>query len=96
MNIFEESCRKKLRFKTRRGNLTIEDLLDLSIQSLDRVGQTIKEDIRLQADSLIDTSNDEQSINETKLEIVKKIISEKQNKRGVPIKENNLNDEEIL
>jgi len=94
MNLIEKGCRAKLRFKTRKGNMMIEDLFDLSLQSLDRVGTTVLQDIKAQTESLLTAKKDE-SNDELKLEIVKYIIAEKQTK-GMPIKNNNLESEEIL
>jgi hypothetical protein len=95
MNIYEKCCRAKLRFKTTKGNLTVEDLLDLSLQSLDRVGSTIQEDIRNHQTSLLD-SNKTDDTNDIKLKVIKYIIDEKQRRISVPIKMNDTTDEEVL
>jgi len=97
MNIYEMCCRRKLRFATRKGKLTVEDLLDLSLQSLDRVGRTIMEEIKAQGESLLDTNSSKGIADEeVKLQVVKTIIEEKQQKMAVPIKENNFPEEEVL
>jgi len=83
MNIFEKAVRNKYRFTTRKGNLTVEDLLELSLQSLDRVGKTIMTDIREQEDSLIEGLSN--TTNEDKLIVVKHIIREKQLKLQTPV-----------
>lgn len=36
-DIFEQATRQKLRFKTIRGNLCVEDLWDLSLEELDTI-----------------------------------------------------------
>lgn len=101
MNIFEQCCRSKLRFKTTKGNLTVEDLLDLSLQSLDRIGKTIKQEIRSTEDSLLEGNSDETVINraEIKLNVVKHIILLKQRSNMVDNaihKLLNIGDEEVL
>jgi len=89
MNIFEKASREKYRFPSRKGNLTVEDLWTLSLESLDRVGQNLilmmKEDVV----SLIKNPKSPKRNNETNedmLEIVKYIISDKQ-KKGIIKKE---------
>jgi len=93
MNIFETACRLKLRFATRKGNLTVEDLLDLSLQSLDRVGKTVQEDIKDQQHSLLESTPTDDT-NDIKLKVVKSIIAEKQ--RRVEPKKSADDVEEIL
>lgn len=76
MNIFEKAVRNRHRYATRKGNLTVEDLLGLSLQSLDRVGKTILKNIKDHEDSLIGGVST--NMNEEKLDVVKHIIREKQ------------------
>lgn len=90
--LFEKACRKKLRFKTRKGTLTLEDLLDFSLESLDLVGQRIITEQKNEAASLISTKTVESHL-DLKLEIVKEIIREKQLKLQIVPKGT---DEEIL
>lgn len=97
MNNYEKSCRLKLRWKTTRGNLTIEDLLDLSLQSLDRIGKTVLQEIREEARSFIQSTPERQMmISELKLEIVKDIIAEKQSKTKPVVRTGASSEEEIL
>lgn len=43
MNIFLEGTRKKLRFETSKGNLSIEQLWDLSLEELDALAVSLEE-----------------------------------------------------
>jgi len=96
MNIFEKAVRNKYRFPSRKGNLTIEDLLDLSLQSLDRIGKTIMKDIKEHEDSLLGGKST--NINQDKLDVVKYIIEEKQRGKMVnnSINEFLSTEEEVL
>ena len=90
MNIFETATRKKLRFASGKGDLTVEQLWDLPLiitsptrdvkADLDSVGQIILSDLkRLGESSLVKTSPDPRVADlEVKLEIVKHIIAAKQ------------------
>ena len=60
-NLFELATRRKFRFETTRGNLTIEELWDLSIESLDRIAVALHKKVN--------TSDD------LKLEIVLHVIN---------------------
>ncbi|MBD9544322.1 hypothetical protein IB276_33285 [Ensifer sp. ENS04] len=83
MNIFEIAARKKLRFASSRGELTTEQLFDLSLNELDIIGQPIVADLRsASTESLIPTKpNPRQPELEIKLEIVKHVIAVKVKER---------------
>jgi hypothetical protein len=97
MNIYEQSCRMKLRWNTTKGNLTIEDLLSLSLQSLDRIGKTVLQEIRNEEESFIQLTPEKRvTANEHKLIVVKAIIAEKQLKLQPTYKVDINTEEEIL
>jgi hypothetical protein len=46
MNIFENASRKKLRFPTTKGIVNVEDLWDLSLESLDTIAIGLNKQIK--------------------------------------------------
>ena len=85
MNIFERASRAKFRFSSSKGPLTVEYLWDLPLKAssgydLDSVAKFINAELReAKEESFVSVSQDPQkAINETKLEIVKHIISVRQ------------------
>lgn len=88
MNIFETAARKKLRFASSRGELTAEQLFDLSLVELDIIGRPIVADIKGAAtESLIPTKpNPLLPDLEIKLEIVKHVIAAKVAERDAAVK----------
>ena len=98
MNIFKMASQRKLRFKTRRGELAVEDLWGLSVPSLDLVGKTVKVDVRDAADSMIKQSDKSIIENDLKLFILTEIITDKQNveRKGILKKSDNPNPEEPM
>ena len=96
MNIYKSASQRKLRFKTRRGELAVEDLFGLSIPSLDLVGRTVKVDIRDGLESMIPQKAKDKSIieNDLKILILADIIADKQATEIVSIiKKTDSNDE---
>lgn len=84
-NLFMKASRRKLRFDSTRGALTVEDLWDLPLTSskgfdLNAVGQTIIRELREHGEeSLVTTSVDPRKGElELALEIVKTVIATKQ------------------
>jgi len=83
--IFETASRKKLRFPSARGDLTVEQLWDMKMTSvngfsLDAVYRGIKTELNGQIDEgLVPVgSNPEKELNELRLEIVKRVFDVKQ------------------
>lgn len=77
MNIFEVAVKEKYRFNY-RGVITVEDLWDLSVKSLD----VIFKDLNSQAkktneESLLSVRDNKDTELENKIEIVKYIVKEK-------------------
>lgn len=89
MNLFERAVRAKLRFKTVRGTVSVEELLDMPLEDLSRSNtlpfslDQVAKDIKRELDNLADTSfvstkaNPAKAENELRMEIVKEIIAEK-------------------
>jgi len=88
MDLFQTATRKRYRFDTPQGPLSVEDLWSLPLQtkarnkaSLDNVGMTIREELsRTTVESLIPSDVSDNSISQdlsNKFEIVKKIIAVK-------------------
>lgn len=85
MNIFERAVRTKLRFPSIRGELTIEQLLDLPLLhrggfSLDEVAKTISKSLKdLPEENFVRrAANPAREVLELQLEIVKQVIAEKE------------------
>ncbi len=77
MNIFEIATRNKYRFP-HRGMLTVEDLWDLPLYSLDQVFKSLNKDVKqAQEESLMSTPNAEDTELFNKIEIVKFIFDAK-------------------
>lgn len=78
MSIFERASKQKLRFSTSKGSLSVEDLWDLSLESLDTIA--VKIDQALQdsgTKSFIGKKNTENTKLTLQLEILKYIIQVK-------------------
>lgn len=85
MNIFEQASRLKLRFSTNRGDLTVEQLWDLPLQSktqfdLDSIAKSVYQDLKGRGEeSFVATSTDPMKGRlELMLEILKHVIAAKQ------------------
>lgn len=83
-NLFEKAARKKYRFPSIKGLLTVEDLWDLPLTSntgvdLNTVAKTINNSLKAaQEENFVDTRpNKERALFENQLEVVKHIIAVK-------------------
>ena len=78
MNIFEQASRKKIRFSSDRGELTTEQLWDLSLPMLDFIARGVNADLKsVTEDSFIATKVDSRKAPlELKLEILKYVIED--------------------
>lgn len=77
-NIFEMATREKYRFPY-KGMITVEDMWDLSLQSLDSVFKTLNAQVkRNQEESLLKTKTDEDIELDTKIAIIRYIVGIKQ------------------
>lgn len=76
--LFELAVRKKYRFPF-RGQISVEDLWDLSITNLDSVFKTLnKEKKQSEEESLLSVKSEADKEVENKIEIVKYIVAVKQ------------------
>lgn len=76
--IFLKASKKKLRFETRQGNATVEDLWDFNLDSLNTIAQAVNKKLKDSAEeSFISTKPKGNAELELKLEILKYIISVK-------------------
>lgn len=77
VNIFEIAARNKLRFNF-KGVLSVEDLWDLDLNSLDSIYKTLMKKTRENNyDSLLKTQTNENKNDQISIEIVKHIVSVK-------------------
>lgn len=78
MNIFERAARTKLRFHSTKGNLTTEDLFDLSLTSLDSLARSINSLLKAEGEeSFIETKPEKNTVLELQLDILKHVIATK-------------------
>lgn len=78
MEIFERASRAKLRFSTAKGQLSTEDLWDLSLTSLDTIAKATNKRLKEEAEeSFIEVKTKESSENQLQLDILKHVISSK-------------------
>jgi len=78
MDIFVKAAKNKYRFQTSKGNLSTEDLWDLSLESLDLIAKRVNKDIKAsEEESFIkdQSAADKELID--KLEVIKYIIKYK-------------------
>ena len=86
MNLFEQASRDKLRFSTNKGDLTVEQLWDLPLQStrgglsLDAVARSVNAKLKaVSEESFVSTTNNpEKAAHERALDILKHIIAVRQ------------------
>lgn len=78
MSIFEKASKAKLRFSTSRGQLSTEDLWDLSLESLDQIAVAIDKALETAGKkSFIGKRDTTNTALELQLEILKHIIEVK-------------------
>ena len=77
MNIFEKAVREKTRFNF-KGLISVEDLWDLSLESLDSIWCTLESNLeKLPKKSLLSTNTKQRDEIEFKQEIIKHIVETK-------------------
>lgn len=78
MSNFEKASKLKLRFSTNRGELSIEDLWDLSLESLDSIAKSTNKQLKSESEeSFIGKKSNLNSVLELKMEILKHVIEVK-------------------
>lgn len=76
--LFEKAAREKLRFSTAKGQLAVEDLYDLSLQSLDTIAKGVNKQLKdASEESFISKRSSTDKELELKLEILKHVIKVK-------------------
>lgn len=76
--MYKEASKMKLRFATVKGNLSVEDLWDLSLTALDKMAVAIDEEIsKNPKKSFISETTPEDKISKLKLDILKDVINTK-------------------
>lgn len=78
MENFEKATKVKLRFSTTRGQLSVEDLWDLNLESLDGIAKSVNKKLKEESEeSFISTKTKSNTELELKLDILKHVISVK-------------------
>lgn len=86
-NLFEFATRNKLRFPY-KGNISVEDLWELSIKDLDSVFKTLNSQVKqANEESLLSTKTKEDEILDIKIKIVKYIFSVKKEEMAAKLLE---------
>ncbi|MBO5969872.1 MAG: hypothetical protein J6S14_15400 [Clostridia bacterium] len=81
-NIFELAAKHKFRYNF-RGEITTEDLFDLSVNDLDSIYKNLKKEQEKSGETgLLVTQSKEDAICATKMEIVQYIFSQKQQEKA--------------
>lgn len=80
-NLFEMATRSKMRFPSTKGELSVEDLWDLSDKDLDMVYKNLKDkEVKSSEESLLDDANVDPKLTAA-IGIVKYIFTTKRNER---------------
>lgn len=78
-DIFVQAARKKLRFQSSKGQATVEDLFDLSLQSLDSIAVAVNDTLEKETQkSFIKKRTTSSTDNTLRLDILKYVIETKQ------------------
>lgn len=86
-NIFEVATRNKYRFPY-MGQISVEDMWDLPVTELDKIFKTLNKQVKTsQEESLLETKSKEDEVLETQIEIVRHIVSIKQQEANEKLRE---------
>lgn len=87
INVFEIATRNKYRFPY-RGQISVEDMWDLSVTELDKIFKTLNKQIKTaQEESLLETKTKEDETIENQISIVRHIVSVKQKEANDRLRE---------
>lgn len=76
--MFERAAKCKLRFQSSKGALSVEDLFDLSLTSLDNLAKGVNRQLKAEVEeSFIEKKSQSSSDLELRLEILKHVIAYK-------------------
>lgn len=80
MNMFERASRNKLRFSTKRGLISTEDLWDLSLQDLDHIAIAVNKQVKEQGTEsfLAQKQSTTSTVLQLQLDLLKHVISSKE------------------
>lgn len=84
MDNFEKAVRLKLRFETNRGQLSVEELWDLNLTSLDSIAKSVNKQIQTEVEeSFIPNkiTSSKTTYNNLRLEILKYVILTRHNEK---------------
>lgn len=76
VNIFEQATRLQLRFRSKNGMLSTEDLWNLSLQALDDIAKSLRRELRDTEESFIEESKKDKEA-ELRFSVAKHIIDTK-------------------
>ena len=81
--MYKEASKMKLRFATSKGNLSVEDLWDLNLITLDKLAVALDEEIsKSPRKSFIAETTPENEVAKLKLDILKDIIKTKMEEKN--------------
>lgn len=87
INVFEIATRNKYRFPY-RGQISVEDMWDLSVTELDKIFKTLNKQAKTaQEESLLETKTKEDETIENQIAIVRHIVSIKQKEANDRLRE---------
>ena len=87
INVFEVATKDKYRFPY-RGQISVEDMWDLSVTELDKIFKTLNKQAKTaQEESLLETKTKEDETIENQIAIVRHIVSVKQKEANDRLKE---------
>lgn len=87
INIFETATRNKYRFPY-RGQISVEDMWDLSVTELDKIFKTLNKQAKTaQEESLLETKTKEDETIENQIAIVRHIVFVKQKEANDRLRE---------
>lgn len=87
INVFEVATKNKYRFPY-RGQISVEDMWDLSVTELDKIFKTLNKQVKTaQEESLLETKTKEDETIENQIAIVRHIVSVKQKEANDRLRE---------
>lgn len=87
INVFEVATKNKYRFPY-RGQISVEDMWDLSVTELDKIFKTLNKQVKTaQEESLLETKTKEDEAIENQIAIVRHIVSVKQKEANDRLRE---------
>lgn len=78
MDNFKKASKEKLRFATTKGNLSVEQLWDLSLTELDNLAVSLEADYKTSAKkSFLDTKTEKDKITKLKFDVALEVLTTK-------------------